>query len=231
MQKIRSTCRERRISSRARCFSPRCSWQPGLNNPRSHRTRLVRFPMLSRQKVHRPQRSPRSLIPKKMFEQSVTETYLMCCDTSAFPKRGRPRTPKQTPNMKASMRCAGVAIAICSWVAISNHCAFAAVTSEIDKAQTECPFHSTPAKQKQEPSQLQCCKILRAVVFAQTKSWARDDAKSFDVDLRVEDVTLVALLPNVQASSSLDTGPPGARSFAELILQRSLLAHAPPFRA
>jgi hypothetical protein len=29
----------------------------------------------------------------------------------------------------------------------------------------------------------------------------------------------------------LDTGPPGAFSFAELILQRSLLAHAPPFGA
>ena len=29
----------------------------------------------------------------------------------------------------------------------------------------------------------------------------------------------------------LDTGPPGAFSFAELILQRSLLAHAPPSRA
>jgi hypothetical protein len=26
----------------------------------------------------------------------------------------------------------------------------------------------------------------------------------------------------------LDTGPPGAFSFAELILQQSLLAHAPP---
>jgi hypothetical protein len=26
----------------------------------------------------------------------------------------------------------------------------------------------------------------------------------------------------------LDTGPPDAHSFAELILQRSLLAHAPP---
>jgi hypothetical protein len=27
----------------------------------------------------------------------------------------------------------------------------------------------------------------------------------------------------------LDTGPPSAFSFAELILQRSLLTHAPPF--
>jgi hypothetical protein len=133
--------------------------------------------------------------------------------------------------MKASTRCAVALMAICSWFAISNHCAFASVTTKIHSEQTECPFHSKPAKQKPEPSQLQCCKILRAVVFAQKKSWARDDAKSFDVDLRVEDVTLVALLPNVQASSSLDTGPPGTRSFAELILQRSLLAHAPPFRA
>jgi len=131
--------------------------------------------------------------------------------------------------MNASTRCAVVLIAISSWFAISNHCAFAAVATKTDSAQSACPFHSKPAKQKQEPSQLQCCKILRAVVFAQTKSWARDDAKSFDVDLRVEEFALVALLSNGPASSSLDTGPPDAHSFAELILQQSLFAHAPPF--
>ena len=133
--------------------------------------------------------------------------------------------------MKAVTRCAVVLIAICSWFAISNHCAFAAVTTKIDSVRTECPFHSKPTKQKQEPSQLQCCKILRAVVLAQTKSWARDDAKFFDVDLCVEEFAHLALAPNAQASLPLDTGPPSARSFAELILQRSLFAHAPPFRA
>jgi len=131
--------------------------------------------------------------------------------------------------VRASACCLIVAITICSWLAISNHCAFAAVATKTDSAQSECPFHSKPAKQKQEPSQLQCCKILRAVVFAQTKTWARDDAKFFDLELRVEEFVFVALLPNVRASSSLDTGPPSARSFAELILQRSLFAHAPPF--
>jgi hypothetical protein len=133
--------------------------------------------------------------------------------------------------MKASTRYTVVAIAICSWFAISNHCAFAALATKTDSALAECPFHSKPAKQKQEPSQLQCCKILRAVVLAQTKSWARDDAKFSDAPLRVEEFTHLALSHNAQASSSLDTGPPGAHSFAELILQRSLLAHAPPFRA
>ena len=133
--------------------------------------------------------------------------------------------------MKAVTRCAVVLIVICSWLAISNHCAFAAVATKADSVQTECPFHSTPAKQKQEPSQLQCCKILRAVVFAQTKSWARDDAKFFDVDLCVEEFARLAFSHNAQASLPLDTGPPGAHSFAELILQRSVLAHAPPFFA
>jgi len=133
--------------------------------------------------------------------------------------------------MKAVTRCAVVLIAICSWFAMSNHCAFAAVATKTDSPQTECPFHSKPAKQKQEPSRLQCCKILRAVVFAQTKSWARDDAKFFDLDLCVEEFPLVESFPNAQASLSLDTGPPGAHSFAELILQRSLLAHAPPIVA
>jgi hypothetical protein len=129
------------------------------------------------------------------------------------------------------MRCAGVAIAICSWIAISNHCAFAAVATEMDKAQTECPFHSKPAKQKEQSSHVQCCKVLRAVVLAKAKGWARDDAKFSDVDLRFEQFVFIAPLRNAQVSLSLDTGPPDAYSFAELILQRSLLAHAPPHLA
>ncbi|PYI62137.1 MAG: hypothetical protein DMF07_14305 [Verrucomicrobia bacterium] len=130
--------------------------------------------------------------------------------------------------MKASMRWAVVAIVVCSWIAISNHCAFAALSAKTELAQAACPFHSKPAKQKQQTAQVQCCKILRAVVLAKTKRWARDDADFSDVDLRGEEFALVALLSNAQASSSLDTGPPDAHSFAELILQQSLFAHAPP---
>src|SRR5262249_8764455 len=135
-------------------------------------------------------------------------------------------------SVKASMRCVGVAIAICSWIALSNHCAFAAVASEIDKAQTECPFHSKPAKQKDQSSQVQCCKILRAVVFAKTKDWARDDAKFCDTNFLVQTGgSFFVYSSRAVAPLLLDTGPPGAFSFAELILQRSLLAHAPPFVA
>src|SRR6058998_1879094 len=131
-------------------------------------------------------------------------------------------------DMKASMRWAIVTLAICSWIAISNHCAFAAIATENAKAQTECPFHSKPAKQKEQSSQVQCCKILRAVVLAKTKDWARDDAKFSNANVLLEIGAFATYSLRSVAPLFLDTGPPRARSFAELILQRSILAHAPP---
>jgi len=136
------------------------------------------------------------------------------------------------PKVKATARYAVVAIAICSWIAVSNHCAFAAVATETDKGQTECPFHSKPAKQKEQSSQVQCCKILRAVVLAKTKDWARDDTKFSDANVLIEIGAFATYSLRSVAPLLLDTGPPRhAFSFAELILQQSLLAHAPPFVA
>ena len=128
-------------------------------------------------------------------------------------------------DVNATTRFAAVAIAIASWIAVSNHCTFAAVASEIDKAQTECPFHTKPAKQKEQSSQVQCCKVLRAVVFAKTKDWARNDAKFCDANFPVQEDAFIAYPSQTVAPLLLDTGPPCASSFAELILQQSLLAH------
>src|SRR5215467_10792967 len=133
--------------------------------------------------------------------------------------------------MKTSMRWAVVLVAICSWITISNHCAFAAIAPHIDTSQTECPFHSTPSKQKEQSSQVQCCKVLRAVVFAKTKDWARNDPQFCDANFTVQADEFLAYSSRVVAPLLLDTGPPGAFSFAELILQQSILAHAPPLRA
>ena len=133
--------------------------------------------------------------------------------------------------MNAFTRHAVVGIAICSWIAVSNHCAFAAVAPEIDKAQAECPFHSKPAKEKKQSSQVQCCKVLRAVAFTKTKDWARNDAKFCDANFPVQAGAFIPYSSPIVTPLLLDTGPPGARSFAELILQQSLLTHAPPFLA
>jgi len=125
-------------------------------------------------------------------------------------------------------RSVTVAIAICSWLAISNHCAFSAVAAPIGETQSACPFHSKPAKQKKHSAGVQCCKTLRAVVPTVAKSWTRNDTDFSDVDLYFKEFALIAYARRQPAPLFLDTGPPGARTFAELILQRSLLAHAPP---
>jgi len=132
--------------------------------------------------------------------------------------------------MKSCTRGAIVVVAICTWFAISNHCAFAALATKTESVQTGCPFHSKP---KENPSTgAQCCKILRAVTSVPAKSWARDDTKLSDADgYRGECAVTIACLRTTLVPLSLDTGPPGVRSFAELILQRSLLAHAPPVTA
>jgi hypothetical protein len=139
------------------------------------------------------------------------------------------------------MRWAIVTVAVCSWIAISNHCAFAAIAPGGKGFQpaslyrqnadaTACPFHSNPAKQSEQSSQVQCCKILRGVVFTQSKGWKRDDAKFSDGKFPVATGAFLVCLLRTVAPLALDTGPPRhALSFAELILQQGLFAHAPPF--
>jgi hypothetical protein len=133
--------------------------------------------------------------------------------------------------VKATPRCLIVALTICSWIAISNHCAFSAVAAPVGETQSACPFHSKPAKQKKHSAGVQCCKTLRAVVPTVAKSSTRNDTDFSDIDLYFKEFALIAYSRSQPAPLLLDTGPPGARTFAELILQRSLLAHAPPSRA
>jgi hypothetical protein len=186
-----------------------------------------------------------------MFEYARRRNYLECGDMSPLlmrrkfltcvakiatskvaPPKARtcPRTPKLTPNMNAATRSAIVAVAICSWLAISNHCVFGAIANPVRETRSVCPFHPEPVKPQAPPSGIQCCKILRAVVPMASKSRARDDTKFSDVDLRIDEFVLVAHLHAAPAPLPLDTGPPEALSFAELILQRSLFSHAPPVR-
>jgi hypothetical protein len=128
--------------------------------------------------------------------------------------------------VKAIARCVTVAITICSWIAISNHCALGAVATKTDTSERECPFHSKPAKQSENSSNLLCCKILRAVFPAVAKDWGRDDANFSNVDLGVA-LRIVLTESHHAAPLLLDTGPPGKTSFVELI--GSMRAHAPPF--
>src|SRR4029450_7117290 len=115
--------------------------------------------------------------------------------------------------MKSSVRGAIVFVTICSWFAISNHCAFAALATKTDVATAGCPFHSKPAKQEKQSTGAQCCKILRAVASVPAKSWAREDTKSSDADGYCgESALTITYSRTTSAPLSLDTGPPAVRS-------------------
>ena len=124
--------------------------------------------------------------------------------------------------MRAAARCLIVAIAISSWFAISNHCAISAVAIKAKTAQSECPFHSKPAKSQPKPAATACCKLLRAVAITPAKNIA-----PAAVDFSFGEAVVLAPRTISFALATLDTGPPGKTRFAEL--SRSMRAHAPPF--
>jgi hypothetical protein len=117
-----------------------------------------------------------------------------------------------------------------AWFFISNHCALA----ELQHAsQTKASCHQPccgnqpPAKNTTE-SATECCKTLHATLTGAAKDFAGYDTSLFALQfyfvgpvISTNDSRPVPLL-------ELDTGPPFAKTFAELTLQRSILAHAPP---
>jgi hypothetical protein len=128
-----------------------------------------------------------------------------------------------------------VVLTAVSWFGISNHCALglavvashhAGMTANHDCCANDLPVGPKPAKDSGNP----CCKTLQATSATPAKVFqARVGflvCAPLDRALVILDVS-----PNaVAAFQFLDTGPPG-QTFAESVLQKVLLAHAPPFLA
>jgi hypothetical protein len=130
--------------------------------------------------------------------------------------------------MRTVVRTLTVAIAVASWLAISNHCAFAAIASKPQPTTSGCLFHPKPATPQQAPAGIQCCKILRAITTTPAKTVARALVGLAHVHL-AGDTSIVSPPARLSfAPDTLDTGPPGSTSFSELI--GSVQAHAPPAR-
>ena len=125
-------------------------------------------------------------------------------------------------------RWATVLIIITAWTVLSNHCALglSGVNVNLQSEPGACPMHSAPTKEK-PVANLPCCKELRAVVTHAAKSVA---AVASQLAGGQDYVTPSFVAPPRLTSQllALDTGPPDLLSFAESILQQSILAHAPP---
>jgi hypothetical protein len=120
-----------------------------------------------------------------------------------------------------------VLITIAAWVLLSNHCALGvlALSAETAVEASGCPMHSAPVHKKKPAAKIPCCKEVRAIVA--TKCVTASPAMELVVlsDYATRDIAPTRGAVEVE---SLDTGPPGCLSFAELVLQESMRAHAPP---
>jgi hypothetical protein len=123
-----------------------------------------------------------------------------------------------------------VIVTVVAWFFISNHCVLAEFKPG-PKARASCHQpccgNQPPVKSEQE-SGVECCKTLRATLSEATKDFAGYDSSLFALQLY-----LIGPVPSTNDSDSISvlesgTGPPFAKTFAESVLQRSILAHAPP---
>jgi hypothetical protein len=116
-----------------------------------------------------------------------------------------------------------------AWFALSNHCVLGVLSASTAPVAKGCPMHmkssdKTPTKQKDVD--LPCCKTLRAITV--TKISAAANTLDFVLKAFFPDTTPAVISQPWRCLLALDTGPPDALSFSEIVLQRSILAHAPP---
>ena len=139
------------------------------------------------------------------------------------------------------IRAAVVAIALVSWNLTTTHCAFSAVTTATNESssagdeQDICPMHAPQEPTAPQPAKkggcddLPCCKNLPASKPAPATCVFKPIISLSDVDYLSANLSF--LTPErAQPPLPLETGPPVAINFAELVLQRSIPAHAPPVR-
>ena len=128
--------------------------------------------------------------------------------------------------MPRAIRSLVVFLALSAWFTLSNHCALGAIAPSAESASEMggCPMHSAP--KKIPATKTPCCKDLRATV---AKSVAANPiALRLIGSLDYAPEIFLSLSRFAIEIENLDTGPPVCFSFAESVLQESMLAHAPP---
>jgi hypothetical protein len=132
-----------------------------------------------------------------------------------------------------TLRWTTVTLAAVSWLAVSNHCALGLATVGIHQPATvsahdccasEVPAQPKPAKDPATP----CCKTLQALSVSPANSFEVSVTTFVRGPLVFSTPTIAPPWAAPVAYRFLNTGPPGGKTFAESVLQRSLLAHAPP---
>jgi hypothetical protein len=136
------------------------------------------------------------------------------------------------PPLLRTARATLALVAIAAWLLAANHCVVAGLlprTSAPSGERQECPAHKAPAKEQKSSDcdGSSCCKSLSAPL-ALAKILAGYNLAIFATADYATSTPAAVLASRAPIVLELDTGPPDSSSFAESVLQRSILAHAPP---
>ncbi len=128
----------------------------------------------------------------------------------------------------AFFRTLTVVVTLLAWLAISNHCALAALHfSKSEKVCNHCHDESkNSADQKAPQHATVCCKVLKAVEGKAL--WQPNTGVTGGIDYIIT-ASEWSILPKVIPASAMPTGPPGLVSIIVCNLQRCHRVNAPPF--
>ena len=142
-----------------------------------------------------------------------------------------PVTPHPLPRVLST---AIALVTAAAWFLAANHCVVACLTAPLAAASEgheHCQASSDQPTDKEQPNDCDstnCCKSLSAPASFAKKLVGYDKACFTLQDYVVGEFAFVSDQHDALISE-LDTGPPLPNFFVESVLQRSLLAHAPPF--
>ena len=120
-------------------------------------------------------------------------------------------------------------VTLLAWLAVSNHCALAAI--HFGKAKAVCSScHDDDHKESPKAPQhdVACCKVLKAVEGKAL--WQPITAPTGTVDAVIF-VNELRLQPQAPLDTVMPTGPPRTPGSSALIFQRCHRVNAPPFLA
>lgn len=124
-------------------------------------------------------------------------------------------------------------VALAAWSLASNHCALAGLMPAAKEAVAISHCHGSsdepaPEEKERDCDGSKCCNLLSAPSLAFAKDVVSYDATLFiAADYRAFERCVLGGEHGAPIAE-IDTGPPRSDSFAESVLQRSILAHAPP---
>ena len=125
-------------------------------------------------------------------------------------------------------------VAFAGYVTAASHCAFeaaAAPDGSMASSHEGCGDHQSNGEKGKEEG-IDCCKAFPPASVTAVKTLEAFAADSFAIQTYAALILPIQNRPQTELRPlELDTGPPFASSFVESVLQRSILAHAPPLSA